>query len=192
MSDYPVYSTLFSTIYDEQQPVGTIGRGTHYSVLRAVEWTNIAGRALALPVVHDFAVIWDEDHDTRVIPIIEKIYMAGLLSPVQFIGERKANLTVITDARYYFSPSSDLLHYEKVIQRIAEDQDDNWNADVGSFDRAPGADERCITGDIINCDGYRVLNYLRNIDSLWSLGHQPRGIIDSKGIKCPPLPFDER
>lgn len=176
MSDYPSYSTLFSTIHDEQHPVGNLGRGTHYSVLRSVEWLDVERTPLSVPQVHDFAVIWDEDHDTRVIQAIEDIYMAGLLSPVQFIGERKGALNVIVAAKYYFSGSeADTQRYQQAINEIAQSQDDPWPAEVGSFDRVPMGEHQCIVGGIINSDEHRVLTYLRNIDSLWSLGTKSFG-----------------
>ena len=30
------YSDFFKTLHDEQAPTGNLGRGTHYSILRAV------------------------------------------------------------------------------------------------------------------------------------------------------------
>ena len=89
MSDTPAYSTLFCCLYNESAPIGSIGRGCHYSVFRSVEWLDVTRSPLELPEMHDFAVIWDEDHDTRVINVIERIYLSGLLSPIQFVGERK-------------------------------------------------------------------------------------------------------
>src|SRR5688572_1906398 len=85
MTNPSVYSKLFACLYDEPAPVGNLGRGTHYSVMRSVEWLDVVRRPLPLPEIHDFAVIWDEDHDSRVIEAVERIYMAGLLSPIQFI-----------------------------------------------------------------------------------------------------------
>lgn len=98
----PAYSHLFSCIYDEAEPIGRIGRGTHYSIFRAAEWHDVMRRPLPVAQVHDFAVVWDEDHDTRVIEVVEKLYMKSLLSPVQFIGERKGSLNVIVAAKFYF------------------------------------------------------------------------------------------
>jgi predicted nucleic acid-binding protein len=53
------YSPYFKTLYDQPEPIGRLGRGTHYSVLRC----------LGLSGFHDFAIIWDEDHDKRVIAV---------------------------------------------------------------------------------------------------------------------------
>lgn len=64
-------SCFFHTLHDEPGRVGSLGRGTHYSVLRAVIWEPE-------PRFHDFAVIWDEDHDTRIIGVLEQLYVRRL------------------------------------------------------------------------------------------------------------------
>jgi hypothetical protein len=174
MTAIPQYSTLFTCLYDEAAPIGSLGRGTHYSILRSVEWLDVTRRPLETPQVHDFAVIWDEDHDTRVIDTIERIYMAGLLSPVQFIGERKGSLHVVVAAKFYFvGAESDNRAYEQAIQEISENQDDSWPAHVGSFDRQPGSPHQTFPEGIIDDGDHRVEVYLRNIDSLWKLGTKP-------------------
>ncbi|HEN3280919.1 TPA: hypothetical protein U5D21_002770 [Yersinia enterocolitica] len=170
------YSTLFSCLYDEQEPVGHLGRGSHYSVFRSVEWLDVVRAPLATPQIHDFSVIWDEDHDTRIIEIIECIYMASLLSPIQFIGERKGVLTVILAAKYYFNtPESELKLYEQQLQEICTkpSHGDYWPIELGMFDRSPDSPHQTHLQGLISDKEYRVINYLRNIDSLWRLGTKP-------------------
>lgn len=166
------YSTLFSTIYDEPASIGNLGRGTHYSVFRCAEWFNVTRVVLSQAEIHDFAVIWDEDHDMRVIQVVEQMYMEGLLSPVQFIGERKAVLTVILAARFYFHGSEEIIRdYEARINRIAENlKFDSWIAEVGMFDRSQGSPHQNDPRSIIAAEEHRVQTYLSNIDSLWNLG----------------------
>src|SRR5450755_3079611 len=138
----PVYSSLFACLYDEPGPVGHLGRGTHYSVFRSVEWLDVVRAPLDLSQIHDFAVIWDEDHDTRVIEVLEDIYMAGLLSPIQFIGERKGTLTAIVVARFYSADTeSSLDEYIRKLNDISANTSnrDSWPAEVGMFDRSPGS-----------------------------------------------------
>lgn len=169
----PIYSTLFSCLYDEPSPIGHLGRGTHYSVFRSVEWLDVTRTAVEPPQIHDFAVIWDEDHDTRIIETIEAIYMAGLLSPIQFIGERKGTLTVIVAAKFYFWKSdANLKSYERQLQKICETpgHGDSWELEVGMFDRSPGSPHQTELHGLISADNHRVITYLRNIDSLWGLG----------------------
>jgi hypothetical protein len=168
-----------SCLYDEAQPIGNLGRGTHYSVFRSVEWLNVTRRPLAQPEVHDFAVVWDEDHDTRVIPVVEAIYMAGLLSPVQFVGERKGNLTVIVAARFYFDLQTDIRAYTKQLQQICEQSSggDYWPVEVGMFDRSPGSPHQTELHGLIMAEEHRAITYLRNVDSLWSLGTKPYHLV---------------
>jgi hypothetical protein len=165
------YSHLFSCIHDEPTPVGQIGRGTHYSVFRAAEWHDVMRRPLPVAQVHDFAVIWDEDHDTRVIDVVEKLYMKSLLSPVQFIGERKGSLNVIVAAKFYYGVSeAELDAYKEAVAAEASDVGgDYWPAEIGSFDRSE-IDHQTDIGTIIQDTDFRTKTYLRNIDALWRLG----------------------
>ncbi len=89
------YSDFFKTIHDETSPTGYLGRGTHYSVLRAVVFHDPMGKQLPEGKFADFAVIWDEDHDTRVMEPVEEIYRRGLLSSFLMFGERKGTFTAI-------------------------------------------------------------------------------------------------
>ena len=73
--------------------MGDFGRGTHYSVLRVPIWQDEWLSPLPQGALLDFAVIWDEDHDERVMQVIEELYFSGLLGPVRFVGERKGSLT---------------------------------------------------------------------------------------------------
>lgn len=175
MADLPIYSPFFTCLYDEQKPVGYLGRGTHYSVLRTAEWFDVDRSRLDEAQVHDFAVIWDEDHDERVINVIERIYMAGLLPPVQFIGEKKGMLTVILAARFYLGQSKGALErYETKINEISQKQDcDSWPAELGSFHRQCDDPPHTSPGGIISDSEDRVITYLQNIDSLWALGTKP-------------------
>lgn len=173
MTTTPCYSTLFSCLYDEREPIGKLGRGTHYSIFRSVESLNVIRSPLQKPEIHDFAVIWDEDHDTRIIAVIEQIYMAGLLSPIQFIGERKGCLTAIVAAKFYYhNAEEDLDAYTNALgDRVTNAiQDDVWSIGVGLFDRSPGSPHQTDLKGLINAEEHRSITYLRNIDSLWNLG----------------------
>lgn len=165
------YSTLFTCLHDEPAPVGQIGRGAHYSVFRAVAWRDDCLQPLDRPQLHDFGLIWDEDHDERVIDAVERIYMEGLLSPVQFIGERKGSLTILVTARFRLSP--DIQAYAKAIQRICSALDDPWSLSIGFIDRTPGSPCPISSEYIIQTDEQRSGIYLRNIDALWNLGSRP-------------------
>lgn len=175
MQSVASYSSLFSCLYDEKEPIGSLGRGAHYSVMRAVEWLDATRQPLQWPEVHDFAVIWDEDHDTRIVNAVERIYMSGFLSPVQFIGERKGTLYVIVNARFYFTGSDrDTETYRRDIEGMFSGvhgvDGDSWPVVLGSFDRNLGSPAQTIPNGIIHSSEDKVITYLRNIDNLWSLG----------------------
>ncbi len=53
----PVYSQLFSCLYDQAEAVGQLGRGTHHSVFRSIQWRDIDGDFRDSGRFHDFAVI---------------------------------------------------------------------------------------------------------------------------------------
>ena len=174
MGSLPTYSTLFACIHDEPEDYGSLGRGTHYSIMRCAEWFDVTRQPLTVAQVHDFAVVWDEDHDTRVIEAIERMYLAGLLAPVQFIGERKGGLTVIVASKFYFA--ADMEAYEREVMAIAQSLDDPWHTMVGMFDKAgarSGHRHQTDAQGLINDDEHRVNIYRSNIDSLWGLGTKP-------------------
>lgn len=89
--ELPSYSKFFRTIHDEQTPTGAIGRGAHFSIVSTIPQPETGDD------VHTLAVIWDEDHDTRVFEVIDSLYLGDLLEHVLFIGERKAKVTVLID-----------------------------------------------------------------------------------------------
>lgn len=170
----PAYSTLFSCRYDQAEPVGSIGRDAHHSIFRCVEWLDVTLAPLKIPVIHDFAVIWDEDHDERIIKVIEAIYMNSALAPVIFIGERKGSLQVIVDAKLMHSdPNKDIDEYRAKIQRIVDKalgDNDYWSVNIGTYDRDPSCHNQLDTQGIIQDTPARVVPYLKSIDALWDLG----------------------
>src|SRR5882757_5583273 len=89
------YSHFFQTLHDERSPTGRLGNGTHASILRAIVFHDPTLEPLSTGALADFAVIWDEDHDTRVIKAVESIYRAGFLGSLLMIGERKGALNAI-------------------------------------------------------------------------------------------------
>jgi hypothetical protein len=170
------YSPFFSCLYDELQPVGSLGRGTHYSVFRTAQWLNTMRRSVSNALVHDFAVIWDEDHDTRVIDVLEDVHMAGLLSPVLFAGERKGSMTVIVDAAFYFRiTAKEREAYVAALEECTSDNSrhgDYWPLSLGYFNSEPTNPAQTDLCSIISDTNSRVELFARNVDSLWSLGHK--------------------
>lgn len=162
------YSSLFSAIHDEKHPVGNIGRGSHYSVLSCPQWVDQLmkphdnGRA----EIQKFAVIWDEDHDERVIPIIEAAYIQSLMAPVKFVGERKGHLTVIVDSLFWSFCQNKKTYIKSWESLAGSVSDDYWSCEVRP------ENEMADAGIIYPDDG-KMMVYLQNIDNLWSLGVTP-------------------
>lgn len=164
------YSDFFKTLHDEQNPTGYLGRGTHYSVLRAVTFHDARGKPLQTGQFTDFAVIWDEDHDTRVIEPIEEIYRRGWLSSFLMFGERKGFFTAILsgNARTRLPPipgveDAHIAILKKEINAICQSLEDTWPAEV--VDRLAAG-----SSPIIGDEAEKVTLYLKNLEMLWQLG----------------------
>lgn len=170
------YSHLFSCLYDQQEPVGAIGRGSHYSVFRSIQWRSLDGGAREKGRLHDFAVIWDEDHDERIIRVVERLQLAGLMWPIVFVGERKAILNVLL-AHQAGPIEHDDPTYVQRVREIAEDVDggDVWDLRFGTYHRDP-ANQQDLSNpsDIIADPDDQVVAYLQSIDVLWQLGERWR------------------
>ena len=159
------YSPFFQTLHDELRPVGTLGRGTHYSVLRVPIWQDEWGNPLSHGALLDFSVIWDEDHDERVIEAISELYFRGLLAPVRFIGERKGSLTLLLDAKTLDRwDGAALKSYGYAVGEVSQGLEDAWTATV---DAVLGHDH-----SIIHAPHESVSVYLQNIQMLWQLGQK--------------------
>lgn len=154
----PQYSPFFEVIHDEQQPVGILGRGTHYSVFQYPSWVTETGSLLSKPKRHRFAIIWDEDHDIRVIRVLEGLYLAGLLTSVVFAGERKGTFTAILSSAIDATRKQEL---HGAFTGIASSGDDSWPVELFSSGEA---------GGIISADAEMVQTYLNNLRNIWQLG----------------------
>lgn len=114
----------------------------------------------------DFAVIWDEDHDTRVIDAVMGLHVAGLLSPVLFVGERKGTLSLVrSDRTLHDMGRSDFADYEGGVTSICRSLDDPWTTSVEPM-------SACGAG-IISDKAEKVQLYMSTINMLWSLGTKP-------------------
>lgn len=174
MTTPPFYSHLLSCLHDQPGPVGRLGRGVHHSVFRSTQWRAIDGDVLSAPRVHDFAVIWDEDHDVRVIGVAERLHLAGLLWPVCFIGERKGSVTLLLD--YMAGPevfADEGVWIDRIREVASSAGGDEWRVEIGMFQHLVDADEGTPQTDpagIIPEPRERVLPYLQAIDALWQVG----------------------
>jgi len=157
------YSDFFKTLHDETEPTGYLGRGTHYSILRAVVWHDQFGKILEEAHYLDFAIVWDEDHDTRIIEVLEAMYLKGLLSPVIIAGERKGGLTLLFSHENRAKYSGIAYQcYVKKAQELAQPDTDWWETTVTTIDDDDNG--------IINDSRDETELYLNNLCSLWKLG----------------------
>ncbi|HEY3536455.1 MAG TPA: hypothetical protein VGL01_03400 [Trinickia sp.] len=157
------YAPCFQTLHDETRPVGHLGQGTHYSVLRVPTWHDELMSQLQYGRFLDFAIIWDEDHDDRVVDAILIMYLSGVLGPVRFIGERKGVLSVLLAPTTVQAWDDDTFHrYREDVADVCASLDDPWTAEVNSMDSSQHS--------IIDAPAENVATYLKNIDMLWQLG----------------------
>ena len=116
------YSTLFTTLYDEQKPPAGISIwDPHYSVFRFSE--RMDGELL----FYDFAVIWDEDHDDRIFHVLEELHHRGLLAEGLVFSEHKGVLSVV-------GLGSD--EVSRDFERTVQDYEDPWSLAVCSLKKS--------------------------------------------------------
>jgi hypothetical protein len=160
------YSPFFQTLHDERSPPGHLGNGTHASILRGIVFKDANLKELDQGVETDFAIIWDADHDTRIIKAVEAIYRAGFLSSILMIGERKGTLHAIVLGQTYNEDFREQMlhsHLEKQLHEIAQSiEGDPW---LSSFRVLTNPDRT-----IIDDDDEKVRLYLANLKMLWRLG----------------------
>ncbi|RFF49769.1 hypothetical protein D0A35_12280 [Xanthomonas campestris] len=157
-----------------------------YSVFRAIDSRDVEQRLTPLPRVHDFSVIWDEDHDTRIIAVIEEMLMAGLLPGVQFIGERKGSLNVVLAAKAFWSIDTNA--YAQRVEALTDAAGDCWSVNVGMYDNGKGnlrIGHQCDFKHLVPRSEEVTHAFLLTIDSQWQLGTKEWTSID---VPEPPLP----
>lgn len=156
------YSEFFKTLHNEQGPTGYLGRGTHYSVLRGVVWHDQFQKPLKRAAFLDLAIIWDEDHDIRVIEVLERLYFSNLLTPAIIIGERKGSFTIVTGEATLESRNEQWRQrYIENVNSVTQVGDDPWTTEVVAINQPTG---------IISDEGSKVCQYLQTIKMLWQLG----------------------
>lgn len=147
------YSEFFTTVYNQKRPVGYLGRGTHYSIFSARVCDEVSNEE----VTHTFCTIWDEDHDTRIVHVIETLMRFNLIRGVKFIGERKGCLSLILHDGFH--PSQ----YTKVFGITGED----WDSPEGDYWTVHYNDLTMLIG-IFNES--KISLYLDTIEMLHDLG----------------------
>jgi hypothetical protein len=168
-----IYSQFFATLYDQSKPIGQSDHGDHYSVLRATSWHLPDGGLSKRPQHFDFGVIWDSDHDTRIISVIEEIYLAGFLSRFMLFSETKGIFTATLYHGCSFDRASPKRHQETdgIVRKTIIG--DVWQTNIDTF----GANK-------IDPRDTKAIFYA-NINALWKLGGKaipPCGLKDSPDL----------
>ncbi len=154
--DLPKYSDFFRTEYDEQYNVGSLE--AHYSILSAPLFIA-PGTPIALQRI---AVIWDHDHDERIITLLEAAFFEDLIAPcILFVAEHKGNVAVITNGDY---DKAERNRKSRLWQRISDDVivDDKFVVKVML------EDEYLV--DLKQNLQLPFRNYFQHIDDAWTLG----------------------
>jgi hypothetical protein len=176
--DTPKYSPYFHCLYDEPVAMGSIGRGTHYSVVQALSWHSSKGELRKHATTQNVAIIWDEDHDLRIIPCMERLLRAGLLHAISMIGERKGGVTIVFNTMFAAHMNEGQKHtcreeITKVINDvIATESRDSWSITFGEMTETPSLKKTgCQTFHqyLIQDSADRIETYIRNINNLWDI-----------------------
>jgi hypothetical protein len=109
----------------------------------------------------DIAVIWDEDHDARVIKALETIYREGFLGSILMIGERQGTLNAIVSERVE-DPTLLKLLEDKLLAVAQHMEGDPWTSTLHKLDSPEH--------EIIEDDNDKICLYLKNLKMLWRLG----------------------
>jgi len=142
---------FFQKLYDET-PTHHVYEDGHYSVYRAVIYV---GRSYCH---HTFAVLWDADHDERILELIAEVMRRGFLHNYVLFGEHKGHVTAFMKPETVDWPDPP----NTLLESIAQDMpDDAWSATEYCLSQSLGltwARDRGIDA------------YLRNIEERWPLG----------------------
>jgi len=182
----PTYSTFFTCLHDEDREVASCLPA--YSVFRAIDSRDVTRKPTDRPRVHDFVVIWDDDHDTRIIAVIEEMLMAGLLPGVQFISEHKGTLSIILASPTFWT--NDLEVFKAQVSKLTAAAGDYWNVEVGMIDTTPGnlkVLHQCDFLEILG-SGDAETAFFFLISAAWKLGTKVYPSIDIPPPPPPPLP----
>jgi hypothetical protein len=179
----PTYSTFFTCLHDEDRQVASCLPA--YSVFRAIDSRDVTRKPTERPRVHDFVVIWDDDHDARIIAVIEEMLMAGILPGVQFISEHKGTLSIILASPTYWA--NDPEEFKAQVSKLSAAAGDFWVVEVGMIDTTAGnmkIQHQCDFLEILgNSDAEIAFFFL--IAAAWQLGTKVYPSID---IPPPPPP----
>lgn len=168
------YSKIFQCLFDQPE-VGV--RPLPYTIFRAFDSKDVTQKPTSTPHIHDFCVLWDEDHDERVIHVAESLFSAGLLPGVQFLRESKGTLHIILAAKTFFEVKEPQKVYSDHMHQVIPLLDDFWHPEVGMYDRSDlgqfNNPHQCEFNGLLGSNPSLTLCKLWNIDHQWDLGTKP-------------------
>lgn len=149
---------LLESLYEEKDQVGFTD-GVHHSVLQFASWHNDARKVRKTARVQRVAIVWDPDHDERVLDVADAMYVRGLLAPVLLLSEMKGMLYVAL--RPNASRLLDLEDYRSEVSAAATPDGDSWMVEVIPYESRSEA-LRLMSGERGQC-------YIDGIDAVWQL-----------------------
>lgn len=118
------YSNYFRTIAE------TKNEYEGYTIFNALIWQNSKLEFDGVAKNYNFAVIWDDDFDCRIMALIETFYIKGFLPSVIMFEEHKGSVTAVLNPFYVNkSTNDDLIMIQRNIESMSDDGDP-WTAQV--------------------------------------------------------------
>lgn len=153
-------SPCFEMIYDESAPANLIGSDIHYSVVQCLQWFDTNGKQFqdGRAKLQDIGILWDGDHDTRVMDVLAAAYLRKLLAPVLFINEHKGHLTILLDSSQKIVDEET---YRKSWLDCLAYSNDNWTMAIDLME---------VPSEISGLRGDALRTYLQNIGNMWLIG----------------------
>lgn len=91
--------------------------GIHHEVYSYVKFIEPGDS----PQYGRIAVIYDQDHDVRILGVVERMYYNGVLDGVVAIHERRGLVGILTDFESAGVPS------DQIIKILSDVEGDNWS-----------------------------------------------------------------
>ncbi len=163
-------SDFLKILHEESVPKGYLDQNTHCSVLRAKTWIGQDQSFEKINNFQDFAIIRTNDNVNKILEIVKLLYSVPLLLPIKFIGERRGNFLIIIDRKQVAQFSGHWFRsYQSQVKKTIKKLNKAWTSTVAIIN-PPGSHP---TGFelLIKADFDWNLNYLKEMDARWDLGH---------------------
>ncbi|WP_157078277.1 hypothetical protein [Sphingobium abikonense] len=171
------YSNLFSCLYDQKGSIETNGGNPPYSVFRSTQSRNKAGDTTCEMTIHDFAVIWDEDHDERVICAIERLHLLGLLWPVVIAFESRGLLTLVLQGDLPVPENYRSLAHNACNNGL----NDVWQTKLATYNRPHPFHFQPNQNTLPDFDP-DAASFVFAIDRQWKLGLREKPLVELKSV----------